>query len=119
DLDGEHDKLLSCEMIEAVGAQFLPLYLRTCEARLRPGGLLGLQAIVIADEHHEQALRSVDYVKRHVFPGSAIPSLHAITSAAKAHTSLQLERVERFGEHYAATLRCWREAVLGSPEPFV
>lgn len=119
DLDGEHDKLLSCEMIEAVGAQFLPLYLRTCEARLRPGGLLGLQAIVIADQHHEQALRSVDYVKRHVFPGSAIPSVRAITSAAAAHTNLQLECVERFGEHYATTLRMWREAVLGSPEPFV
>ncbi len=119
DLAGTYDKLLSCEMIEAVGAPFLPLYLRTCEARLRPGGLLGLQAIVIADEHYEQAVRSVDYVKRHVFPGSFLPSVEAITRAAERHTDLRVERVERFGSHYATTLQHWRETMLASPEPFL
>lgn len=119
DLEGSYDKVLSCEMIEAVGAPFLPLYLRTCAARLRPGGLLGLQAIVIAEAHYEQALRTVDYVKRHVFPGSFIPSVAAITRAAEQHTDLRVERAELFGSHYAATLRLWREAMLASPEPFL
>ena len=62
DLSGTYDKVLSCEMIEAVGARFLPTYLRTCAERLRPGGLLGLQAITIADQHYASALRSVSMV---------------------------------------------------------
>ncbi|MCR9244586.1 MAG: cyclopropane-fatty-acyl-phospholipid synthase family protein [bacterium] len=109
DLTGTFDKLLSCEMIEAVGADFLPDYLRTCAARLRPGGVLGLQAITIADQHYESARRHVDYIKRHVFPGSFIPSVTAITSAATEHTDLRLTKLEDFGEHYAETLARWRQ----------
>jgi len=108
DLGGTYDKLLSCEMIEAVGAKYLPEFLRQCAARLRPGGVLGLQAITIADQHYESALRSVDYIKRHVFPGSFIPSVTAITKAATEHTDLRLVKMEDFGEHYAETLRRWR-----------
>lgn len=119
DLDGVHDKLLSCEMIEAVGADFLPTYLRTCARLLRPGGVLGLQAIVIDDRHYEAALRTVDYIKRHVFPGSFIPSIQAIHAAAARHTDLRLTRVEEFGLHYAETLRRWRRALLADPAPFV
>jgi cyclopropane-fatty-acyl-phospholipid synthase len=119
DLDGCYDKLLSCEMIEAVGARFLPTYLRACAARLRPGGVLGLQAITIADRHYAAALRAVDYVKRHVFPGSFIPSLGAIVGAARDHTDLQLEQVVDFGAHYATTLRQWRETVMAKPAPFL
>lgn len=119
DLDGTFDKLLSCEMIEAVGARWLPTYLRSCEARLAPGGLLGLQAITIADQHYEAALRCVDYIKRHVFPGSFIPSVGTIVAAAGEHTSLRLEHYEDFGAHYATTLRHWREAVLRDPGPFL
>jgi cyclopropane-fatty-acyl-phospholipid synthase len=119
DLDGTYDKLLSCEMIEAVGAKFLPTYLRTCAARLRPGGLLGLQAITIADQHYASALRSVDYIKRHVFPGSFIPSVNAIVAAATKHTDLRLVQMEDFGEHYATTLRMWREAMWQDPAPFL
>ena len=119
DLSGTYDKVLSCEMIEAVGARFLPTYLRTCAERLRPGGLLGLQAITIADQHYASALRSVDYIKRHVFPGSFIPSVTAIVDAATKHTDLRLVQMEDFGEHYATTLKCWREAMLNDPEPFL
>lgn len=109
DLDGTFDKLISCEMIEAVGARYLPEFLRTCAARLKPGGILGLQAITIADQHYESALRTVDYIKRHVFPGSFIPSVSAITKAASEHTDLRLVRMEDFGLHYAETLRRWRQ----------
>ena len=119
DLTGTHDKLLSCEMIEAVGARFLPTYLRTCAARLRPGGLLGLQAITIADQHYASALRAIDYIKRHVFPGSFIPSVNAIVGAAAEHTDLRVDRLVDFGPHYATTLRLWRERVLAAPEPFL
>ncbi|MFY9342553.1 MAG: cyclopropane-fatty-acyl-phospholipid synthase family protein [Planctomycetota bacterium] len=119
DLDGTFDKLLSCEMVEAVGARFLPTFLRVCERRLRPGGLLGLQAITIGHQHYAEALRQVDYIRRHVFPGSFIPSVQAIATAASRHTGLQLEFVEDFGPHYATTLRHWREKLLRSPEPFL
>lgn len=119
DLDGTYDKLLSCEMIEAVGAKWLPTYLKTCAARLRPGGVLGLQAIVIDDRHYASALRHVDYIKRHVFPGSFIPSVQAIHAAATAHTDLRLVRVEEFGRHYATTLQRWREALFADPAPFL
>lgn len=119
DLDGTYDKLLSCEMIEAVGARFLPTFLRTCAQRLRPGGVLGLQAITIQHRHYHEALRLVDYIRRHVFPGSFIPSVQAIAAAASAHTDLQLEFVEDFGPQYATTLQAWRERVLGDPAPFL
>lgn len=110
ELQGTFDKVISCEMIEAVGARYLPEFLQRCAARLRPGGVLGLQAITIADQHYESALRSVDYIKRHVFPGSFIPSVTAITNAATRHTDLRLVKMEDFGLHYAETLRLWRQA---------
>jgi len=119
DLDGTFDKLLSCEMIEAVGAAFLPTYLRACATRLRPGGLLGLQAITIGHEHYHDALRMVDYIRRHVFPGSFIPSVQVITDTAHRHTELRLEHAEDFGLHYATTLQHWREAMLHAPRPFL
>jgi len=110
ELQGTFDKVISCEMIEAVGARYLPEFLQRCAERLRPGGVLGLQAITIADQHYESALRSVDYIKRHVFPGSFIPSVTAITSAATEYTDLRLVKMEDFGLHYAETLRRWRQA---------
>jgi cyclopropane-fatty-acyl-phospholipid synthase len=115
-LEGTFDKLISCEMIEAVGARYLPEFLRQCAARLRPGGILGLQAITIADQHYESALRSVDYIKRHVFPGSFIPSVTAITKAASEHTDLRLVKMEDFGQHYAETLKRWRQVWLSKRE---
>ncbi|MBL8755838.1 MAG: class I SAM-dependent methyltransferase [Planctomycetes bacterium] len=119
ELDGEYDKLLSCEMIEAVGAAYLPTFLRVCADRLRPGGLLGLQAITIQHRHYPAALRAVDYIRRHVFPGSFIPSVEVIAAAAAKHTDLRLEYVEDFGQHYATTLQQWRERVQQAPEPFL
>lgn len=119
DLGGRHDALLSCEMVEAVGARFLPTYLRTSASLLKPGGLLGLQAITIADRHYDEALRAVDYIKRHVFPGSFIPSVRVLNETAAAHTDLQLEHHVDFGPHYATTLQQWRERVLQAPQPFL
>ena len=119
DLDGTFDKLLSCEMVEAVGAKFLPTYLRACAARLRPGGLFGMQAITIRDQHYRAALRSIDFIKRHVFPGSFIPSVGAVVGAATRHTDRRLVRYEDFGPHYATTLAHWRQALLAAPGTFL
>ncbi len=119
DLTGTFDKVVSCEMVEAVGAKYLPTFLKVCAQRLRPGGVLGLQAITIAHQHYGEALRAVDYIRRHVFPGSFIPSVQAIVGAAARHTDLRIEFVEDFGHHYATTLQRWREAVVSAPAPFL
>ena len=108
DLDGQYDKLVSIEMIEAIGAQYLQTYFATLTRLLKPEGLALLQAITIEDERYQQARRSVDYIKRFVFPGSFIPSINAIL-AAKTHSSdLQLIGQHDFGYSYALTLRTWR-----------
>jgi cyclopropane-fatty-acyl-phospholipid synthase len=111
DLRGTYDKLVSVEMIEAVGAPFLGTYLKKCADLLAPDGLAAIQAILIADQHYARALREVDFIKRHIFPGSFIPSTTAIVDAATAHSDLRLHHLEEFGPHYATTLRRWRETM--------
>ena len=86
DLQGQYDKLVSIEMIEAIGAQYLDTYFATLCRLLKPEGLALVQAITIEDHRYEQALRSVDFIKRHIFPGSFIPSIAAML-AAKARST--------------------------------
>ncbi|HET6412401.1 MAG TPA: cyclopropane-fatty-acyl-phospholipid synthase family protein [Anaeromyxobacter sp.] len=108
DLRGRYDKIVSCEMIEAVGAAQYPTFFARCAALLAPGGLLALQAITIADRHYDRARREVDFIKRHVFPGSCIPSITALTAAA-AESDLLLRQLQDHGRDYARTLAAWRE----------
>ncbi|MEN5427152.1 cyclopropane-fatty-acyl-phospholipid synthase family protein [Stenotrophomonas pennii] len=112
DLDGQYDKLVSIEMIEAIGAQYLQTYFATLTGLLKPEGLALLQAITIEDERYQQARRSVDYIKRFVFPGSFIPSLNAMLAAKTRSSDLQLIGQMDFGQSYALTLRAWRERFL-------
>ena len=112
DLTGHYDKLVSIEMIEAIGHQYLDTYLAKCAALLKPDGLAMVQAITIEDHRYEQALRSVDFIKRHIFPGSFIPSISAITGAMGRSTDLRLVSQEDFGTSYALTLRHWRERFM-------
>ncbi|WP_314105010.1 cyclopropane-fatty-acyl-phospholipid synthase family protein [uncultured Stenotrophomonas sp.] len=112
DLDGQYDKLVSIEMIEAIGAQYLDTYFATLTRLLKADGLAMLQAITIEDERYEQARRSVDYIKRFVFPGSFIPSLHAMLGAKTRSSDLQLIGQHDFGQSYALTLRAWRRRFL-------
>ncbi len=112
DLQGPFDKLVSIEMIEAVGAEFLDTYLATLQRLLKPDGVALLQAITIEDHRYEQARRSVDYIKRFVFPGSFIPSLNAILAAKTRCSDLQLVAQHDFGHSYALTLRAWRQRFL-------
>jgi cyclopropane-fatty-acyl-phospholipid synthase len=109
DLEGTFDKLVSVEMIEAVGYPFLEDYFRKCDALLRPGGRMVLQAITIADEFLEPAMRSVDFIKHYIFPGSALPSLNLMRSIVERATRFRWSEVEDITSHYVLTLRLWRE----------
>jgi cyclopropane-fatty-acyl-phospholipid synthase len=108
-LTGTYDKLVSIEMIEAVGAQYLDTYFAKLGRLLKPDGLALIQAITIEDHRYRQALRAVDFIKRHVFPGSFIPSVAAILAAKTRVSDLALVEFEDFGISYARTLAAWRE----------
>jgi cyclopropane-fatty-acyl-phospholipid synthase len=112
DLQGQFDKLVSIEMVEAIGAAYLDTYFAKLGALLRPGGRALLQAITIEDHRYAQALRSVDFIKRYVFPGSFIPSVNALLQAKMRSTDLALVRQDDFGHSYARTLHAWRERFL-------
>ena len=109
DLSGRYDKLVSIEMIEAVGHQFYDAYFAQCARLLKDDGLMLLQAITIADQRYEQARRSVDFIQRYIFPGSTIPSVTAMLDAATRASDLRLVDMLDIGPHYATTLRLWRE----------
>ena len=116
DLHGRYDKLVSIEMIEAVGHQFLDTYAAQCSRLLEPHGAMLLQAITIRDQIYEEALRSVDFIQRFVFPGSFIPSVSAITDSVRRATDMKVFHLEDIGPHYATTLRRWRENFLAGHE---
>ncbi|WP_323113609.1 cyclopropane-fatty-acyl-phospholipid synthase family protein [Pseudomonas guariconensis] len=109
DLKGTFDKLVSIEMIEAVGHRYLPVYFRQCAALLKPDGLMLLQAITIRDQRYAQARRSVDFIQRYIFPGGALPSLSVLLDTASRQTALNLVHLEDFGLDYARTLEHWRD----------
>jgi cyclopropane-fatty-acyl-phospholipid synthase len=112
-LAGRFDKLVSIEMIEAVGHAQLPAFFRACTERLRPGGRMFLQAITVPERDLAESLRSVDFVKRHVFPGGQLVSLGSLCEAiARADSDLLVLRVEDVTAHYAETLRHWRQRFL-------
>ena len=127
-LTGQYDKLVSIEMIEAVGHAYYDTYFRCCSNLLKPEGMMLLQAITLADQQYERAKRSVDFIQRHIFPGSCIPSVTAICQSLTRATDLRLFHLEDMTPHYATTLRCWRERffsnvhqvrALGYPEAFL
>jgi cyclopropane-fatty-acyl-phospholipid synthase len=109
DLRGRFDKLVSIEMIEAVGHRYLPVYFQRCASLLKDDGLMLLQAITIRDQRYEQARRSVDFIQRYIFPGGALPSLSVMLQTASCHTALNLVHMEDFGLDYARTLQHWRD----------
>lgn len=114
DLAGQYDKLVSIEMIEAVGHQYYGDYFRACSALLKPSGMMLLQAITIADQRYHAARKSVDFIQRHIFPGSCIPSVGAMCDAIARATDMKLFHLEDIGPHYATTLRHWRENLFAN-----
>lgn len=109
DLEGRFDKLVSIEMIEAVGHRYLPTYFRQCSRLLYEDGLMLIQAITIRDQRYDQARRGVDFIQRHIFPGGALPSVQRMLEVVGKDTDMNLVHMEDFGEHYARTLRLWHE----------
>jgi cyclopropane-fatty-acyl-phospholipid synthase len=110
DLSGQFDKLVSIEMIEAVGYQFLDDFFQQCNRLLRPDGSLVLQAIVMPERGYGQYLKSVDFIQRYIFPGGCLPSLGAILASIDRATDLRFVHAEDFAPHYAETLRRWRQS---------
>ncbi len=128
DLKGRFDKLVSIEMIEAVGHHYLETFFRSCSNLLTERGVMSLQAITIADHVFEKHKKEVDFIKRYIFPGSCIPSVTAMGDAVASATDLRLVHLEDITPHYARTLRTWRERffdniqqvrALGYSETFV
>ncbi len=128
DIRGEFDRLVSIEMIEAVGHQFYAAFFETCSRLLKADGLMALQAITIGDQIFDRHKRSVDFIKRYIFPGSCIPSVTAISNAIARASDLQLIHLQDITPHYARTLREWRQRFfanidkvrkMGYPETFI
>ena len=109
DLSGTFDKLVSIEMIEAVGHHYLDAFFRQCAHLLRPDGIMALQAITITDQKYEAHKRDVDFIKRYIFPGSTLTSVTALCLSATRATDLKLFHLEDITVHYARTLREWRK----------
>ena len=108
ELDGQFDKLVSIEMIEAVGHRYFDTYFQACSRLLKPHGMMLLQSITIADQEYEKAKRAVDFIQHYIFPGGCLPSLTAISQSLTHVTDLRLFHLEDIGPHYATTLRHWR-----------
>ena len=108
-LHGKFDKIASIEMLEAVGDEFLEDYFRQCHRLLTPDGLLGLQFINSPDSRYEQFRDGVDWIQKHIFPGSLCPSIGRVGEAARRTGDLFLHHLDDFGLSYARTLREWRE----------
>jgi cyclopropane-fatty-acyl-phospholipid synthase len=117
DLQGTYDKLVSIEMIEAVGHQFLDTYFAKCSSLIKPEGIMLIQSITIADQQYDRAIKSVDFIQRFIFPGGFIPSVSAITSSVKSSTDMRLFQLEDIGPHYATTLYDWRQRFFDNIEP--
>jgi len=111
DLSGRYDRLVSIEMIEAVGHRNLPRYFEVCADRLAPDGAMAIQAILVPERGWARSTTNVDFIKRHVFPGGELVGLGAI-SQALAGTPLRIVDYEDLTPHYAETLRRWRETFL-------
>lgn len=124
DMDGHFDKLVSIEMVEAVGDRFLATYFAKCASLLRDDGAMLIQGITMPDQRYAQYLRSSDFIRKHVFPGSCCPSISAMLNAVATASDLKLVHLEDIGPHYATTLQHWRDnlrnnrdAVLGLGYP--
>lgn len=109
DLSGQYDKLVSIEMIEAVGQENLDNYFGKCCELLKPEGMLCIQAITIADQRYTQALREVDFIQKYIFPGGSLPSITAMAHSLTRSTDMLIYQLDDIGADYARTLRDWRE----------
>lgn len=128
DLKGKYDKLVSIEMIEAIGSEHYDTYFDQCSRLLKPGGRMLIQAITIADDQYAYAQKHVDFIQRYIFPGGCLPSLAVMKSTIEQVSDMAITDIEDIGQDYALTLNHWRrnffdhldEVIeMGYPEEFV
>ncbi|KAK4585979.1 hypothetical protein RGQ29_023248 [Quercus rubra] len=108
----KYDRIISCEMIEHVGHEYMEEFFGCCESLLAEDGLFVLQFISIPDERYDEYRRSSDFIKEYIFPGGCLPSLSRIISAMANASRLCVEHLENIGIHYYQTLRCWRKNLM-------
>ena len=108
DLSGVYDKLVSIEMIEAVGHRFLPAFFKKCGELLKPDGKMLLQAITITDQKYKQYAGTVDFIQRYIFPGGCLPSNTRMLQLISEKTDMVVRQIDDFGFDYARTLKDWR-----------
>ncbi len=113
-LEGQFDRVVSIEMIEAVGHDFLPDYFKTCDRLLKPQGIMVLQAITFRDQDYDSYHKNIDWIRKHIFPGGHLPSLTAISMALTKHTTLMIDDLENIGPHYAPTLAHWHKRFMAA-----
>jgi cyclopropane-fatty-acyl-phospholipid synthase len=113
-LSGQYDKLVSIEMIEAVGHDFLPEYFRKCDDLLKPGGHMALQAITMAEQYYDNYRKRPDFINRYIFPGGCLPSVTAMCNAMTAASTLRMLDLDDITPHYARTLAEWRTRFMGN-----
>ena len=108
-LTGTYDKIISVEMIEAVGHSYFDTYFAKVSRLLKPDGLAAIQAITIRDQFYDNAVKNVDFIQRYIFPGSTIPSIARMLDCVRDNTDMTLENLEDYTPHYARTIHAWRE----------
>ena len=113
-LEGQYDKLVSVEMIEAVGWKYYNTFFEKCSSLLKPDGLMLIQAITILDQRYESARKNVDFIQRYIFPGSCIPSIHALNSASMESSDMRMVKLDDYGQHYARTLNAWQTTFMAN-----
>ncbi|KTC87469.1 MULTISPECIES: SAM-dependent methyltransferase [Legionella] len=115
-LSGQYDKVLSIEMIEAVGHKYFDAFFHQCNQLVKPQGMFFLQAIVINDQAYEAAKNEVDFIKKYIFPGGCLPSVFSISKSIATQTKMQLISFEDIGKHYVATLNDWHNKLLANKQ---
>jgi cyclopropane-fatty-acyl-phospholipid synthase len=110
-VDGEFDKIVSIEMLEAVGDKYFESYFAACARSLKRGGVLGLQVIISPDARYDEMRKGVDWIQKHVFPGTLLPSIGRLNRAIHATSDLFLYDLKDLGMDYARTLRVWRDTM--------
>jgi len=109
DITGRYDKIVSIEMLEAVGHRYLPDYAAACDRLLKPDGLLALQFITVPDHRYAALRQGVDFIQKHIFPGSLLLSVNRLNQLLSRQGGFVLHALEDFGSDYSRTLRCWRD----------
>ncbi|WP_249553391.1 cyclopropane-fatty-acyl-phospholipid synthase family protein [Shewanella sp. 8A] len=108
-LSGQYDRLVSIEMIEAVGHEYLPGFFKKLETLLKPEGRMLLQAITISDQRYDSYRKSVDFIQRYIFPGGCLPSVHQMVGHLAKRTDMQVWSIDDMGLDYAKTLKDWHD----------